>query len=347
MAVYSNPKYATTDSEGKFTVTGLEFGTHDIYYVPGKTLNEVQAMSKSQIEGVSGVVKGSINTTSIPSTIELSNGYEISGITKTKLIRNEHIKAVYRYNESGSGTGTSYTGCLGGTEAGCSNIVSTVTENTTYNKGDIVKYEVSNGVEKYFNVLYDKGDKLIMQQRENTVYNTAWYTVNDNTKGPLTILPALEAATSSWTNVNSQTYTAGSTTFGTGSFASSNTSCIDVYEDGRYPNGSICTTNQYTMSTRTQKARMITVQEAGEMGCKIWVSNDSSNRSCKKFMNNYLSSSTSNGGTFTSTDTSYWTLSKSASYDYFAWYIGGFGAAASNPYSTSQKGARAVVEINK
>ena len=42
------------------------------------------------------------------------------------------------------------------------------------------------------------------------------------------------------------------------------------------------------MNVRTNvKARMITAQEAGEMGCRMWKSDASSNMSCKKFMNNY------------------------------------------------------------
>ena len=104
VAVYSNPLYTTTDSEGKFTVKGLEFGTHDIYYVPGKTLNEVQEMSKSQIEGVSGVGKGSISTTSISSTISLSNGYDIRNAIKEKSFNNSIIGSIQNIKNSGVNT---------------------------------------------------------------------------------------------------------------------------------------------------------------------------------------------------------------------------------------------------
>ena len=75
---------------------------------------------------------------------------------------------------------------------------------------------------------------MTLQQRENTVYNTAWYSSsNDSSKGPTTILPALESATSGWTNINNQTYTMGTTTFKTNAY----TGCTS----------SGCTTNTYTL----------------------------------------------------------------------------------------------------
>jgi len=66
--------------------------------------------------------------------------------------------------------------------------------------------------EKYFHVISDNGDgTLTMQQRENIVSNTSW--ASSNNKGPMTVLPLLEDATSDWMNVNDQTYTMGTTPF--------------------------------------------------------------------------------------------------------------------------------------
>ena len=284
---------------------------------------------------------------------EFKGRIRVEGVQTEDAAVNSHIKKVYRYNENGTGSGTAYTGCLGGTEAGCSEVAN-ITNSTSYNKGDIVKYEVADGVEKYFNVLYDKGDKLVMQQRENTVYSTAWYAgSNDNTKGPTTILPALENATSSWTNVNNQTYTAGSTIFGTGSFATANTAC--TWTQGATPNTSLCSSKTYPDFTKTNvKARMITAQEAGDMGCKMYKSGGSSDMSCKKFMDNYLYQSPTYGGTIaddyhTATDHNYgyWTASSNLSNSTSILYVGRIGYVSYGNTSDQSFGARAVVEINK
>ncbi len=68
---------------------------------------------------------------------------------------------------------------------------------TTYEAGTIVQYKVNDYIIKYFHVVSDNGDTLTLQQRENIVYDTMWYEdASDNTKEPLTILSALENATS-------------------------------------------------------------------------------------------------------------------------------------------------------
>lgn len=103
---------------------------------------------------------------------------------------------------------------------------------------------------------------LVMQTQKNTIYNVAW---NGNSSasisdGPVTVLSAIENETASWSNVNSQTYTAGTTKFIAnpleGSSASAYTMCTDSYDINK------CTTNSYTLSSRTAKARLLTVQEA-------------------------------------------------------------------------------------
>ena len=260
---------------------------------------------------------------------------------------NPHIKAVYKYNQDGSGEETDYTGCLGGSEAGCSNIVSTINKNTTYGVGDIVKYEVADGVEKYFNVLYDNGSTLTLQQRENTIANTAWYSPLGNSQGPTTILSALETSTNGWNYVNNQTYTFGATTFGKTTFSATATGCI--WTKSTTPDSSSCTIMQYPSFTKTDvKARLITAQEAGEMNCQMQTL-----KTCKKFMNNYLKESKSNGGSFTAKDVKgnntygYWTMTAKANDNDSALYVSGQGNILSNYTTGSDYGARAVVEINK
>ncbi len=244
---------------------------------------------------------------------------------------NPHIKAVYEYDQNGSGTGAAYTGCLGGEEAGCVDIKSTVTANTTYSLGDIVKYEVKDGTELYFNVIKDNGSTLTLQQRENTVANTAWYEAAeaDGSNGPTTILAALEDATSSWTNVNTMNYSIGDDTKTLGySMCDSPTSC---------------TRSRYTL-TKTSKVRMITAQELAPLGC-----NAKSDKSCKKFVYNYLKNATSYGGTFkTDANSNYWTMSIAYPSTNYAWYVIDWGRLNSNfAVNDSNCGGRAVVEINK
>ena len=81
-----------------------------------------------------------------------------------------------------------------------------------------------------------------------------------------------------WSNVNVQTYTMGTTVFRDNAYTGCSSS-------------SSCTTNTYTLASRTAKARMITVQEAKALGCS------EATKSCPIWMYNYLYKSSSNGGT--------------------------------------------------
>ena len=234
---------------------------------------------------------------------------------------NQNIVAAYTYNSSS---------CITGEESTC--VETSCYENKTSGScpaGTIIKYAVNDSEEKYFHVLHDDGETMTLQQRENTVYNTAWYSPNDNRKGPLTILPVLENATSGWTNVNNQTYTMGTTTFKTNSY----TGCTQ----------SGCTTNIYTLGKRTGKARMITVQEALSVGC---------DKSCPIFIYNYLGESTVHGGTVNDTtggrNVGYWTMSafSAAPTHNIAIYVQYDGSMPGvNTYL--DYGARAVVVVSK
>ncbi len=253
---------------------------------------------------------------------------------------NKNILALYEYNA---------TNCITGEEETCTKIE---TAPETYTPGTIVKYQVNDSDVKYFHVISENKEKgtLTLQQRENTIYATKWYDGGDNSKGPLTVLPALENAAAGWTNVNDQTYTMGTTVFKTNAF----TGC---YFD--LSNGFTCNKNAYTLEERVGKARMITVQEAESLGCKY-----EEPQSCPNWMNNYLYDSTSSGGTVNVTggeyggNGGYWTMqgyeSNSAiavdSYGCFSPpFVDDNGSGGTVPGSDNlpRLGARAVVVINK
>ena len=292
------------------------------------------------------------------------------------LEKNPYILAAYKYDEDS----TSPDFCLGGAEPTCKEITD-VPYNYEYPTGTIVKYKVNDTDEKYFNVLYDN-DKdtdennngtLTLQQRENTVYETPWCSKEDyieaggteedfgatgkNDKGPITILKALEEATKTWKNVNNQTYTAGETVFGTGDFATNKITAI--WGQGVVPNATIFTNNNQPSFTKTNvKARLITAQESGEMGCKTWTANGSTNNSCKRFISNYLWQSTTYGGTVeddyhidaNSHNYGYWALTTNSSVltDAVALDRAGFvGSTQVGKTSGALVGARAVININK
>ena len=233
------------------------------------------------------------------------------------------ILAAYTYNSST---------CVTGEESTC--IETSCYENKASGScpaGTIIMYMVNDRTVKYFHVLHDDGETMTLQQRENTVYNKAWYSSSDNSKGPLTILPALESATSGWTNINDQTYTMGTTTFKTNAY----TGCTF----------SGCTTNTYTLGQRTAKARMITMQEALALGCAA------SSKSCPNWMNNYLNEATSYGGTVNDTtgnaNYGYWIMSADSSHAGYAWAVGYGGSIGAGPATVARSGARAVVVVSK
>jgi len=243
--------------------------------------------------------------------------------------QNENILNIYTYDQ----TKGSSTFCVTGEEETCTSLKSAP---SIYEAGTIIKYKVNDNEEKYFHVVSDNGNTLTLQQRENTVYDTAWYAdTAANTKGPLTILSALERATVGWTNVLNQVYTMGTTVFKDNAF----TGCSSYNS---------CTTNTYTLGERTAKARMITVQEAQGLGCT------SSNSSCPIWMCNYLNSSTSYGGTVNQTgdvygkNWGYWTMNAVSSGSSRAWRVHSYRFLYKETEATSiGNGGRAVVVIEK
>ncbi len=272
-----------------------------------------------------------------------------SGKSSLSRINNNYISNIYNYDDKNEATK-----CITGEEETCqvSNCIDDTDKNSC-DAGTIVKYKINNEEEKFFYVLHDDGNKLVLQQRENTLENNVSWSdeVNESgnpvsTGGPVTALKALEEKTQSWANVDKQTYTMGTTDFnGTNAF----TGCtVDTSEIQ-------CDTNTYTLENKTVRARMITVQEATTLGCS------KNNQSCPLWMSNYLKDSTSYGGTVNDELSSgYYTMnagyyknsSLSTGLSYFITY---YGNAATN-YSTgwgtlSDKtiisNVRAVVEVSK
>ena len=278
-----------------------------------------------------------------------------------KTFTKKKIRA-YTYSETESNK------CINGEEKTC--VETTCYESKTANscvQGTIIKYYVNDTEQKVFYVLHDNGETITMQQRENTVRNIPWYKdADDNTKGPLTILPYLEAATATWTNVEFQEYTAGYTNF----YENAYTGC--TYSTSNYK--ITCSVNTYngdstnlTLSKRKVRARMITAQEVSSTSCLVWKdgSKDSTimgssinaynNGSCPDWMHNYLHESTKFGGSYednTVNETGdynwdYWTMSATSSCSPNAWYVHREGALGNNLTSYAGNGARAVVVISK
>lgn len=255
-----------------------------------------------------------------------------------------NVIQAYNYNEDK--TATNY--CINGEEETCEE--TTCLGNKDANsctQGTIVRYAVSDTESHYFYVLHDDGATLTMQQRENTVKNVPWISKEDyvtaggteeeygtdgnNSKGPITAITKLEEATKTWSNVNDMTYQMGTTNFnGTNAF----TGCSDT----------ACTANSYTLTERVAKARMVTLQETIPLGCTQTA------KTCPIWMNNYLNSSTTYGGTNDDTtdtkNSGYWTMSTTtdSTKSYIVAYGGNIG-----PWNTisTDFGARAVIQIDK
>ena len=274
-------------------------------------------------------------STEIPSGEARKYGIKINVYAKQDIFatpeppKNKNISNIWKYDE----TTNSSTFCVTGEEVTCKEIEAP----ETYEPGTIIKYKVNDTEEKYFHVMFDEGDTLTLQQRENIIDLQPWYAnANDNTKGPVTILPLLENATSSWYNVLDQTYTLGSTVFKD-----------NFYTGCSYNNTNklfSCTTNKYLLNERTAKARMISVQEASILGCTQDV------KSCPVWMYNYLYYASNLGGTVNGSSYAYWTSSADASHFSYVWGVGGENANIQVNNTMSSHiycGARAVVKINK
>ena len=339
-------------------VNGIEVKSN-MYYSASSTNVDVKYLAKeSPVPVSSGEILGAngSDTDSRNIDIRITNNDEENPVTVTfysnvglsntnlniptgkstieKYEGNPYIMKAYNYNDDA--TAANY--CLTGDEETCekTECYKDTTANTC-TAGTIFKYRVSDALEKVFYVLEDKGATITLQQRENTITNVAWYEDgNDNTKGPMTILSKLEEETKDWDNVNDQTYIMGTTVFKDNAF----TGCSSY---------NTCSSNAYTLTEKTSKARMITTQEAAALNCT-----DMQN-SCPKWMHNYLFSSTNYGGTIEDNvptngkyNLGYWTMSAFITIPNSAMNITNAGIlTGTNGLTTDLNGARAVIEISK
>ncbi len=271
---------------------------------------------------------------------------------------NKDLITAYEYSEEDPK-------CINGEEKTCVK-TDCYKKGKTCKQGTVIKYYVNDSEFHYFYVLRDDGTTITMQQRENTIRNIPWHAgANDNSKGPDTILPQLEAATSTWVNVNVLNYEPGVTTL----YENSYTGCI--FNSGISGDYKIkCEKNTYTstvLGTRKARARMITAQEAGSTGCLVWKDGSKDNRiippsidtfnnnTCPDWMHNYLNNSKSKGGSYND-DTQnesgaynygYWTMSSYSDATSNAWYVYYSGNLGSTVTADKNYCARAVVEITK
>ena len=236
--------------------------------------------------------------------------------------------------------------CITGNEETCK--VTTCYQDKTKGScpaGTIIQYVVDGNDIVNFHVMFDEGDTITMQSQRNTINNTPWINEVDyihaggtaeeygydgnNNKGPLTALSVLDKITKGWNNVNDQTYTMGTTVFKTNAY----TGCDEVS----------CSSNVYTLPEMTTRARMITFQEAVELGCNL------NGGSCPIWMKNYLSQSTGYGGTANDSlaGDGYLTMSAASNRTVSARFLTFMGSVAYINPSYSRRGVRAVVEVPK
>lgn len=336
--LYYSVNNATADVEVGYLTTGDEAPATTGYTIAKSTTKTIKVrIFNKHTENV---------TLKFGSAVGLTNDNLAFPTGKSSIEKVEtNVIEAYTYDQTNEATK-----CITGEEDTC--VATTCLESKDANScpaGTIVRYAVSDTESKYFHVIEDKGTTMTMQQRENTVNNIAWYaeettnadgtttTTANNTKGPLTILPKLEEATSTWTNVNDQTYTMGTTVFKDNAF----TGC------SANDTGVTCGVNKYSIEERIVKSRMITAQEVSVLGCSITAS------SCPIWMYNYTYNCTNYGCSIADTNTitkndGYWFMSAYSGNDTNSMCVWGAQGRVTTAISTNAGyGARAVVEINK
>ena len=322
------------------TKNGTELISNETMPTSDTTILSSQTISANTTDEYVMTINFNNTTAALEYMIAAENDKFSSSITitskDTTVTEERNIVKAYTYNQTSGAENY----CVTGNEATC--LETKCYESNDANScasGTIIDYKVNDTETVRFHVMYDNGATLTMQSQRNTVYNVAWYGIEQdytNINGPMTILPKLEEETSDWKNVNEQTYTMGSTVFKTNGY----TGCSA---------DNLCNTNSYILTERNSNARMITLQEAKDLGCSA------NNQTCPIWMYNYLSKSTEFGGTQNDNtiennaigNYAYWTMSANPSGNNIAWFI--YEDCHLGYYYTyvNYVGARAVVEINK
>jgi len=318
----------STSYGGTVNQSGEEYGSNIAYWTTTARenfiLSSVGGTTPTNAWNIyyGGNIDNSSTKTSITGTRAVVEINKLDKEAIKTIPRNEFILAIFKYNQNKESANF----CVTGEEHTCEQIYETP---MTYETGTIIKYKVNDSEEKYFHVMFDNGNTLTLQQRENIISGVAWNNNSDSSKGPLTALAALESKTSTWTNVLDQTYTLGSTIFKDNAFTGCSTTS--------------CTNNLYTLPTRTAKARLITIQELSSLGCK-----HATSKTCPVWSYNYLHDSISYGGTINIADGknyAYWTSSANSSTA--AWYNGTYWSIGYTTVTVTGHGVRPVVVIQK
>jgi hypothetical protein len=256
------------------------------------------------------------------SVTEENNSNKIFVCNKAPAI-NPYILAAYEYNDTVKSGKAGY--CIAGTEDTC--VETKCYKDNNYanscEAGTIIKYQVNNDEIYYFNVLHDDGGAMTLQSVD-AITQSAWNSAQTNKQGPISALTAITEATKDWTNVNDLTYTLGETVF---LKYPNNSDNANPYTDCNYSYGT-CTINSYNLSsnlTSNVKARMLSVQEALDVGCKFNI------KSCPNWLNN-------------NDYENYWTLNSYGDAGGYTIYNKCIYDAG---YVTINKSLKAVVEINK
>ena len=241
-----------------------------------------------------------VGTTTI--TAAASNGKSASASIKVE-VDNPNIVGAYTYNEATCPTGREETcevnTCLLNKSAGSCSV------------GTTISYRVNENETVDFHVLKDNGSTMDLVSVNSVLSNTAWNKEGDNTQGPITLLNQLESKTNSWTNLNTITY--NGTTYGNNQCATNLT----------------CSSSAFTMTNRSSKARMLTMQDVVGLGCSL------DHNSCPIWLyNNQV----------------VWLIAVPVdNTNHFAWYIdGAYGALGYGKGIESDGGtSKAVVHIHK
>lgn len=187
------------------------------------------------------------------------------------------------------------------------------------------------------------GDIYLTLISAKDITQSIWYR-GINIAGPIAAMNSLQKATASWNNVSQNSFNMGVDEFKNNKF----TGCSD----------NKCTKNTYTKTFSSQNARLITVQEAMDLGCRFW-NESNSHASCPFYLYNNLFSSKSYNGTSNDTTAGigYWTMNADSEYKnnaiaiFSSGDIGGknahTGCYDSNECGTNEhaKGIRPVIKI--
>ena len=233
-----------------------------------------------------------------------------------------NIVVAYKYNDAT---------CVSGDETTCevSDCYKTKTANSC-SSGTIIKFRVNSKEMKTFYVLHDDGSTMTLQQRENTIEIVSWNTTEKIADGPSLALSELAEATATWENVNTLSYTIGTTTFKNNSYSGCNSY-------------NLCNKNTYTLSKKNVKARIISLQELVDLGCTtaagscpIYIYNFTYGCSSYSSCPNEIYTNKNNWG--------YWTINTS---DTGIWLVNRRGYVDQSGATNPNRGVRAVVTISK